>query len=124
MSKSVFEPVKIKWDGEEYEIPANRVMGLIERIEDHISFADLGGKNPKIGKISRAWAEVLRYAGAAVSDDEIYMQMFDGATGGQIQTAVFGLMEIMIPPAYLQKKTPAGPAEKPSTPKPTRKKTR
>lgn len=112
MSKSVFEPVKITWDKKEYEIPANQVMGLIARIEDHISFADLVGNKPKIGKISTAWAEALRYAGAKVSNEEVYSEMFSGATGSQITSAVSGLMEIMIPPGHLQKKTVVAAGEK------------
>ena len=116
MSGSIFEDVKLEWDGKEYTIPSNRVMGLIERIEDHLSFSDLLSKNPKIGKIAGAWAEALRYAGAAVSDEQVYAEMFRGATTGQIKTAVFGLMEIMVPPQHIQKKTDNGAQKKPSGP--------
>ena len=114
MSESVFETVKIKWDGKEYEIPPDRMMGLIVRIEDHISFADLAGKNPPMSRIAGAWSEVLRYVGVSVSGEEVYRDMIKGASLAQIQTALFGLMEIMIPPDAVQKKTKAGPAAKTS----------
>ena len=111
MRDSVFDDVKIKWDGKEYTIPSNRVMPLIERIEDHVSFGDLAGKKPKIGKIASAWAEVLRYAGASVSDEQVYADMFKSATSGQIHTAISGLLMIMVPPEALQKKTDSGPVK-------------
>lgn len=124
MSKNIFEPVKLLWNDEEYEVASNRVMGLIQRIEDHVTFADLQLENPKIGKISVAYAEVLRYAGAEVKDDEVYQAMFHGATGAQIQNAITGLLVIMIPPQHLQKKTPGGKTKKSSNRKRSRKKTK
>lgn len=105
MEDSVFDEVKIKWGGKDYTVPSNRVMGLIERIEDHISFADLSGNRPRLGKIAAAWAEALRYAGAQVSAEEVYGDMFKSATSGQINTAISGLLLIMIPPDAIQKKT-------------------
>jgi hypothetical protein len=104
MSK-IFETVKIQWDGEDYEVDPNRVMGLINRIEDHISFSDLSSKSLKISKVACAYAEALRYAGCTVTDAEVYNSMFDGASGRQIQNAISGLLLIMIPPEHLQKKT-------------------
>lgn len=96
------------WADEEYVIPANRVMGLIERIEDHITFADLASNKVRFGKISRAYAEALRYAGKDVGVEEVYKSMLSGATTNQVQSAINGLLQIMIPPEPVQKKTKAG----------------
>jgi len=119
MRESVFDDVKIKWDGKDHTVTSDRVMGLIERIEEHISFADLSGTKPKIGKIAGAWAEALRYAGARVTTEEVYAGMFKSATSGQINTAISGLLLIMIPPEALQKKTVNGKGKKPSSPQTT-----
>ncbi|NIQ01592.1 MAG: hypothetical protein GWM98_15405 [Nitrospinaceae bacterium] len=116
MTNSVFKPVTLEWEGTEYEIPADRIMGLIVRLEDIVSFRDLDQKNVKPGKISAAYAEALRYAGATVTDEEVYEQMFLGATTGQLYGAIAGLFSIMIPPSHLQKKTKDGP-EPPGAPK-------
>lgn len=105
MSRSVFEDVTIKWGEQEYKIPSNKIMEVICTIENHITFLDLQSKNPKMINMARAYGEVLRFAGADVTDDEIYSDMFRDATLGQIQNAVSGLMYIMIPPEHLQKKT-------------------
>lgn len=101
MNKSIFEPVKLKWGDEEKEIPANRVMELIILLEDHISFEDLIG-NPKRGKLSNAYSEGLRFAGFSVTTEEVYSQMFSGASLIQIQNAIAGIQQIMIPPATLK----------------------
>lgn len=105
MTKSIFEPIKIQWGDDEYEIPANRIMGLIETIEDHVSYADLNPDNPKMGKIAAAYTKAIRYAGGKVDEGEVYNAMFDGATAFQVAQAIDGLLAIMIPPAHLQKKT-------------------
>ena len=104
MPESVFEPIKIEWEGQEYEIPANRILGLIEQIETHVSYLDLLG-NYKLARISKAYGAALRYADADVTDDQVYEKMFDGASAGQVQKAVNGMLAMMIPPKHLQKKT-------------------
>ena len=111
MPKSIFETVKLQWGDETFEVAPNQVMGLIQRIEDHITFADLHTSKPAIGKISAAYAEALRYAGASVTDEEVYGQMFDMATGRQMKNSITGLLMIMIPPNQLQKKTRDSPVK-------------
>jgi len=106
MSGSVFEDVTIKWGEEEYTIKASDIMGVICRIENHITFLDLQSSNPKLINMARAYGEVLRSAGAEITDEVVYSEMFKDSTMGQIQNAINGLMYIMIPPEHLQKKTP------------------
>ena len=113
MSESVFEPIIIEWEGQEYEIPANRVLGLIEQIESHVSYSDLLG-DFKVARISKAYGAALRYADADVTDEQVYEKMFDDANAGQVQKAVNGMLAMMIPPKHLQKKTEESKPKEPS----------
>lgn len=118
---SVFEDVEIRWGDKDYKVPSHRVMGMIEKIEDHVTFGDLNTNKPPLGKIAAAFAEALRYAGANVSSEEVYSGMFEGATTGQILMAITGLQMIMIPPAHVQKKTKGGTEADAQTPEKGRK---
>ena len=113
MSESVFEPIEIIWDEKKYEIPSNEVMGLIERIEDRISFADLARPDFKFSRLASAWGTVLRYVGVVITDEQIYKDMLKGATLKEVQTAINALLMIMIPPEDVQKKTKPGPSTTP-----------
>jgi len=121
MSESVFEDVTIKWGKESYTIKASEIMGVISRIENHITFLDLQSKNPKMINMARAYGEVLRSVGADISDETVYNEMFKDSTMGQIQNAINGLMYIMIPPEHLQKKTPVKTTKKANRKKASRK---
>ena len=50
--------------------------------------------------IARAFAALLRYAGAKVTDDEVYVGMFIGNTDSKsaATTALLTLFAIMVPP--------------------------
>lgn len=98
-----FEDITIEWEGKPYVIPANKVMGAISRIEDVVTLEELGrfharGTAPLI-KLCQAYGTVLRYAGAKVTDEEVYAGIF--ASGGQarVLSSVSALMTMMIPPS-------------------------
>ena len=38
---SMFEPVTLKWRGDEYVIPPNQMLGAIARIEEYISLDEI-----------------------------------------------------------------------------------
>ena len=116
MSKSIFEPVTLAWGKDTYEIPAELVMGLIERIEDHVTFGDLADNKVKFGKIAAAYGTALRYAGCRVTNEEVYRSILDGASFEQVTSAINGLMMIMVPPGRIQKKTKDGPETETSQP--------
>ena len=98
---AVFEPVTLTWQGEEFTVPADRVMGLICEVEEVVTLGELmGKKTTPVGKVSRAYAAALRYAGARVRDDEVYAGMFSSG-GENINQAVNGLLSMMIPPSHL-----------------------
>jgi len=99
-----FDDIKIGWAGKEYTIPARKALGAIAQIEEVVTFAELlryaqAGQMP-LAKISKAYATVLRYAGADVSEEDVYLGMFADDSSQQMAfIAMQGLMEMMIPPS-------------------------
>ena len=112
---SVFESVKISWGDSEYEIPADRVLGAIARIEQVVTLPEIHSMAQRGGafqltRISAAYASVLRYACTDPNDpvskittEDVYAGMFVGAGGSTsqavIMAAVTGLMSMMVPPS-------------------------
>lgn len=102
--KHSFDDVVFEWAGKEYRIPANRVLGAIARVEDIITMPDLGDRakrgTPPLSKVAQAYGAVLRYAGARVTDEEVYCDMFTHAdVTGAVMTTINSLFYIMLPPA-------------------------
>lgn len=99
---SRFDDIKLGWNGRDYKIPANRVLGAIMRIEDITTLQELAlcarREQVPLGKVASAYGAVLRYAGADVEDDDVYAGMFSDA-GTQLSAvqAVVGLLNMMIP---------------------------
>jgi len=103
---AIFEDMKLGWNGADYVIPADRVLGAVAVIEEHMTFPEMmelvrHGKPSLVG-LSRTWGAVLRYAGAEVTDDEVYVGMFTGPTVSQrVIEAVNTLLLIMMPPTAI-----------------------
>lgn len=105
---AVFEEVKLTWKGREYSIPPDQVLRLIAKVEDIIPFAELASISPRkvpFARIAAAYGAMLRHAGAAVTDEEVYEGMWAG--GGKdlkrlAVTAVLTLQALMVPPAALR----------------------
>ena len=121
---SIFEDIKLTWDGRDHVIPANRVMGAIARIEDVVTLGELQRYGEKqaapLAKVAMAYGAVLRYAGASVTDDEVYAGIFSGEGPNNhesILTSIYTLLAMMVPPEAMQKSaeekdTPQGNASK------------
>jgi len=113
-----FEDIRLQWAGSDYVIRANRVLGAIARIEDVVTLNELQrfgarGTAP-MAKIAMAYGAVLRYAGAKVTDEEVYAGMF-GATGTSadaVVESISALVAMMVPPQSktAAKETPSGNA--------------
>jgi hypothetical protein len=104
MPKSVFEKIELTWKGETYVIPPNRVLRAIAKIEECISSADLAkGEHVPFSKAAMAYAAVLRYAGAKVTDDEVYEALWDNNGAAGASNVVIALWMMMIPPAQRRK---------------------
>ncbi len=102
---SMFEPITLKWGDRDYIIKSDAVMEAVARIEEHVTMeelhAALKGKGIKRVDLARAFASVLRYAGANVTDEEIYAGMFKADKGNTVMTALLTLMAMMVPPSVL-----------------------
>lgn len=107
-----FEDVTVGWQGKEYVIPANKQMGLIARVEDALS-GDSGiqainvlmqKQGPSYSRLAAAFGAVLRYAGAQVTDEEIYLSIMDDFSKSRadvaikLQTVIISLLMIISPP--------------------------
>lgn len=102
---SFFEPITLKWDGRDYVIKADAVMEAVARIEAHVTMEELhaamNGRGIKRVELSRAFGSVLRYAGANVTDEDIYAGMFAHDKGNTVIAATVTLMAMMVPPSVL-----------------------
>jgi hypothetical protein len=103
---AVFNEIKLQWRGEAFAIPPGRVLGAIAEIEEIITFHEVLEKmaagRPPVVPIARAYGAVLRYAGAEVSDEQVYEGMFMGETvAAKVTDAVHNLLLLMMPPAAI-----------------------
>lgn len=113
-----FEPFELEWAGKKYVIPAHRVMGAIARVEDVVTLPQLQehgtrGSMP-MAKISMAYGALLRYAGAPVTDVEVYEGMFGSIKENpqSLVDSVVVLISLMVPPSVVNsiKKKAAEPS--------------
>lgn len=107
-----FEDVTVSWAGEDYTIPANKQMGLIVRIEEALTGGTgsqaiavlLSPGGPSHARLANAFGAALRYAGADVSDEEIYLSIMSDMVDNKanvaikVQGAVLALLSIIAPP--------------------------
>lgn len=105
-----FQPIILEHEGEEYTVEPNRVMGLIDTVEEHITLGEIvedqsRRKTIRFGKLSQAYASALRYAGAKVTDEEVYLSLMpqSGPGGADAMKArsveiVTALLQLMVPP--------------------------
>lgn len=109
---SPFSEVKLRYEGVEYVIPPDRVLMAIARVEEVLTVDELvkyaaRGSAP-MAKLSMAYGTVLRYAGANVTDSEVYRSMFNINQLNATVAAVNGLLQMMIPPDALNGSAPSG----------------
>ena len=106
---SVFQPVTFEWKGDDYTIPADKVLPIIADVESIITFVELAaaldsGTKVPLATLSMVYGMVLRYAGADVSDDECYEAMFgDTGQNSNMAMAMQTLVYMMMPPGVLKK---------------------
>jgi hypothetical protein len=94
----IFDDIRLKWDGAEYVIPHNRVLRALAAVEEVATFEELSGfaarRTAPLAKIAMAYGVLLRFAGANVTDEDVYQGMFanGGATMAQTVSAVLAMM--------------------------------
>ena len=66
--------ITLEWQGREYVIPAEKAFQIGEQVEDIIAITDLPdlAARPNFHKIARVYGTMLRFAGARVTDEEIW----------------------------------------------------
>lgn len=102
---SVFEDVTLIYKGEEFKVPSDKVMPLIEIIESQLPIEELAKISDSYiprTKISKAYARALNYAGCNVKQEDIYASFFSGESIENITSVINGLMQLMIPPEHLR----------------------
>lgn len=100
--QAVFTDIELEWKGQVFTIKPHKVMGALARIEEHITLAELQAYSQKgtapLVKLCMSYGVALRYAGARVSDDEIYAEAFEGPEQQQaVMNAVMMIMQMMLP---------------------------
>jgi len=128
-----FEPVTLSWKGEQFVVAPERTLPLIAAIED--ALMGPGGEppvamltrqgGPGYARLSAAYGAALRYAGAQVTDEEIYTSIqedfaaSDNSVAVKVQGAILGLLAIISPP--VSAKLTGGAAKKKPAPKRAKK---
>lgn len=71
--------IEIEWKGEQFTIGENEAFELGERLEDIVTLSELAemSSKPKFRKLARCYAEMLRFAGARVTPEQVHKQMMD-----------------------------------------------
>lgn len=69
--------IRLVWGGRDYVIPAARSFAAAERVEDVATIAEIGrwSVDPRFTKLARCYGELLRFAGARVTDEEIHAEV-------------------------------------------------
>lgn len=102
---SVFEDFRFEWNGREQIIPADRMMGAIAAVEEHLTLLEIHEmtkqrKTVRFERIARSYGALLRYSGVEVTDDEVYASFFaDGAARHKLTASLIGLQQLMLPPS-------------------------
>jgi hypothetical protein len=78
--------IALEWAGKQYTILETEAFAVGELVEDIITLGELPelARRPKFHKIARVYGEMLRFAGAKVTDQEVHSAMMSQvkAAGG------------------------------------------
>lgn len=120
-----FEDVTLSWQGRDFVVPANRVFELVRRVETTImdgkptaAFVLLLNNAVPQSVLAMAYSEALRFAGADVTAEEVYLTVMNGfATNAadaaiSVQQAIIGLLCIIAPPMAYEILSPDGGEKK------------
>lgn len=107
----VFDDVTLEWDGKEKTVPADGVMRMLAKVEDHLTLHEMQtfserGTAPLI-RVSMAYAAALKHAGFQVDDQTVYKRLMDSSDGDEGRFAIDVITQLqmmMVPPADLDVK--------------------
>lgn len=125
---SRFQDVTLHWQGDSYKVPRDRLMGLIADVEWALS----GGRanvnplavlynesGPHPSRLAAAMGAALRYAGAEVTDLEIYEVIIGGVVEGdetgraQAYEGVAMIAALLVPPPEVADRLEGSGGKKP-----------
>ena len=117
------QDVTLVWKGDEYRVEAREVLPLIAKIEEIITLGELIDESQsgkiRLARLAKAYGEALRYAGAKLTDEDVYEGMFAchdrSVIVRSIQTLT-AIMFAMIPPSHLQGDAPSAEGKKKAKP--------
>lgn len=99
----------MSWNGKEHVLPADAMLRTIAQVEDVLSigkiYEAMARQSLPMAKISQCYGIMLRAAGVAVSDEEVYAGMFEGDAQSVKRRAfqAIGLLQaLMIPPEAIR----------------------
>lgn len=103
---STFSEVVLTWGEKEYKVPPDKVLGLVNAIEDHVVIEDLTAGRPPRARIAQAYAAAIRYAGGYAKPEDVYAALFNTEDQQRIFGVIDALLCVMIPPESLRKLMP------------------
>lgn len=89
--------IRISFRGEEYVIPENRAFEIGERVEQIAPLTEVLAwqRRPRFFAMSRCIGEMLRFAGAKVSDKEVHAELMGQFMGKDVQATMGALYLLM-----------------------------
>lgn len=70
----------MQWRGDTYTIPATQAFQIGEQVEDIVTLAEIAqwASRPKMHKLARCYATMLRFAGCKVADSVVFDEIMAG----------------------------------------------
>ncbi|RMG71933.1 MAG: hypothetical protein D6711_14240 [Chloroflexi bacterium] len=98
----MFDDIKITHNDKGYTIQSDNVLKLVAQVERIISVVELAKLvsegTPPLASIAMAYGIILRYAGATITDEEIYREFFsDSDAAATAQNCILTLLQLMVP---------------------------
>lgn len=121
-----FQPIEIDWKGTTYRVAPDQCMELLAMIESILAPPGSGQgilqvlgspQTAHLTRLARAYAAALRFAGAEVSDQDVYLSLQrdvskGGMEGYQAILALSGGLMAMFFPDWAEEEPLAGDDEK------------
>lgn len=96
----LFEPIELTWQNRKFVITPSRALRAIARVEDIITLQQLSKADQvPFAKLALAYHSLLKFAGADVSEEDVYEALWDATGDGRnAATMVNALLSMMLPP--------------------------
>lgn len=96
----LFEAIELTWDGRKFVITPSRTLRAIAKVEDIITLQQLSKADQvPFAKLALAYHALLKFAGANVTEDEVYESLWNASDSGQNAVQmVNAILMMMLPP--------------------------